>query len=485
MAKKFGKITIIYAVGQILSKLISFILIPLYTNKLGTDGYGQLALADMMYSLIVNVIAFQITAGYTRYYYDYDDEKRKQLKDTAISFAILCSIGFIFVNLVFGKYYSGLILDMDNSYIILLLLTFMASTEQIAYVLMLDFSMKYNAIKVVNYQIMKLVLNLLFVIYYVAYKSAGIVGMYKGYCISNLLILIIIMFMYKIRVHFYINMKMLKKMFVYSVQLVPTNIAAIVLNLADRYVLSILSGIATTGIYSLGTKFGMLIQPLVIEPFKKVFTPYKYEVWKEEDANNKLNQWFIKYNILGFSILFQISIWVKLIIMITSPEEFIKAYTIVPLIAFSYFIYGKGEFYSLGIYVNNKTRYVAYIMAIAGMVNIVLNFTFIPVLGMYGAAIATIISQVISNKLFEKASNSCCDFRYKNNKKVKLLYCYSIALYLVYFFFSTMSKNFELELINVVIINLIWILLLIKFDILKEILDGRKLKKLSFLKRRI
>ena len=471
MAKKFGKITIIYAIGQLLSKAIGFLLIPLYTSKLGTDGYGQLAITDMIYNLLVNIITFQINTGYTRYYYTYSKKDRKKLKDTAITFAIICSVGFLLVNLALGRYYSGIILDIDNSYKILILLIFMSAVEQISYVCMIDFSMQYKAMKIVNYQIMKLIVNLIFVIYYVAYKNMGILGMYKGYCISNMIILIAVVFFYKIRIKIYLDKKMLKEMFVYSIQLVPTNIAYIILNLGDRYILSIINGVTATGIYSLGYKYGMLFQPLVIEPFKKVFTPYKYEISSKENSNNLLNKWFIKYNLIGVCIVFQISILVKFVIMVTSPKEFLEAYKIVPLIVISFFVYGKSEFYNLGIYLTNKTRYVSYIMILSGILNIMLNFLLIPILGMYGAALATIIAYLITNVLFIKISNKCCDIRYKNNKEVKILYAITLIIYIAYFFVSKFTNNLLEELINIIIINLIWAFFIIKYKILNDIIN--------------
>lgn len=73
MGKKVKNAAFIYAFGQILSKSINFIFIPLYTNKLGTYGYGQLALIDMLFSLISVFIILGINSGYIRFYKTYNE----------------------------------------------------------------------------------------------------------------------------------------------------------------------------------------------------------------------------------------------------------------------------------------------------------------------------------------------------------------------------------------------------------------------------
>ncbi|ABG82583.1 putative polysaccharide transporter protein [Clostridium perfringens ATCC 13124] len=456
MGKKVKNAAFIYAFGQILSKSINFIFIPLYTNKLGTYGYGQLALIDMLFSLISVFIILGINSGYIRFYKTYNELEKKRLMNTTLTFSIIFSIVFIIVNMIISQFYINKILSLENLNLIFFLLLIRCATEQIIYLMILEYSMNYEAKIVVKLECFKLILNLTLIVYFVAIVNQGILGMYKGYVISNCIILAFLIFKNINKFKLEIDFKMLKNMLKYSIQLIPSGISAIVLNLADRYILEFFSGLSITGIYSLGYKFGTLIDPLFILPFKKVFTPFKFEIYRDNDANEKLNEWYYKYNIIGIAVVFMISILGKLIIIITSPVEFINAYKIIPLILISYFIYGKSEFYSLGIYISNKTRFDCYIMILSGIINIILNFILIPFAGMYGATIATIISYYLSNILFKIVSKRCCEFRYNLNKNIVKFYVISIILYLSYFILTYNNTNLLMELLLCIFIILIW-----------------------------
>ncbi|GAB6168178.1 oligosaccharide flippase family protein [Clostridium carnis] len=457
MSVKYKKVTVIYAIGQILNKLISFLLVPLYTYKLGTEGFGQLSLVDMIYSLVGIFVILGIGSGYIRYYNEYDKEREK-LKNTAITFALIVMVAIFIINLFLAPFYSHTLLKIDNAYYIMLLIILRASVEQFSYLLLINYSMTFQATKVVKFELIKLVLNLLFVIYYVAFRDQEILGMYKGYVISNFIVLIILLKQYYKKIRFEIDKKMLRKMFKYSVQLLPSGVAAVILNLADRYVLEYFVGLSITGVYSLGYKFGILIDPVFVTPFKKAFTPFKYEVWNKDDANEKLNIWYEKYHILGISIILLIAIFSKSMVMLFSSNDFIDAYKIVPLILISYFIYGKSEFFSLGIYVKNKVYYDPYIMISGGILNIVLNILLIPKLNMYGATLATILSYMFINICFKYLSNKVCEFKFKTTLKIMKCYFISIFIYIIYYFLTINNMLFWKEIALEIIMFILWVI---------------------------
>lgn len=61
------KNTIIYAVGNFGSKILSFLLLPFYTYYLSTDDYGYFDLITTTISLLTPIITFQIYDGLYRY----------------------------------------------------------------------------------------------------------------------------------------------------------------------------------------------------------------------------------------------------------------------------------------------------------------------------------------------------------------------------------------------------------------------------------
>lgn len=71
--QKFIKSTGIYFIGNVLTKVISFFLLPLYTNYIPTDGMGYYEQANAYLNIIVPVICVAIWSAILRFIFDYDD----------------------------------------------------------------------------------------------------------------------------------------------------------------------------------------------------------------------------------------------------------------------------------------------------------------------------------------------------------------------------------------------------------------------------
>ena len=75
--KRFIKTAGTYLAGNVLSKLVSFFLIPLYTNKLTTTDYGDYDVVITMITLLVAVAFFQLWDGMFRFSFDFEDNDDK------------------------------------------------------------------------------------------------------------------------------------------------------------------------------------------------------------------------------------------------------------------------------------------------------------------------------------------------------------------------------------------------------------------------
>jgi len=441
---KLVKLGVIYAVGQILSKLISFILLPIYTKQLGMVGFGQLALVDTVLDFITSFTMIGVYSGYIRFYRDYEEQKVR-LKNTALTFAFLMSALNITLALTLGKFVSRSIFSIDNSYYILVLVVVRSIFTQLVVLLMCDYGLNYKAKINVTLNVVNLFLNLVFTVLLVMVLKRGIAGIYESYILSNIILFIYLMIVMDSKYKFEIDRGMLKDMLKFSAGLIPSGIASTVLTLSDRYFLKGYRNVTETGIYSLGYKFGMLIQPLFVSPFSQIFTPYKFSIWKDSDAEEKFNVMFLKYHVIGCFIMLGICIYSKPMIILLSTPESVVAYKLVPLIVLSYFLYGKSSFYCLGLQIKNKTYYDGLIMLSAGIINIILNIILISKLGMYGAALATVISYIAMNFIYLKFSLPLYPVKYKR-KNISKIYLITLILYCVYYSVSILHIPILLEM---------------------------------------
>ena len=96
--RDLAKNTIIIAIGTICTKLLTFLLLPLYTSILTTEEYGIVDLFMTIVSLAVPIMSLQIEQGVFRFLIDSRKEEKK--KREVISTGILFTVASAFVYLL-------------------------------------------------------------------------------------------------------------------------------------------------------------------------------------------------------------------------------------------------------------------------------------------------------------------------------------------------------------------------------------------------
>ena len=71
---RIGKHTLIYSLGVVLSKAVSFFMLPIYTRFLTPADYGVMELIEMTLDIISIVAGAQIAIGIFRYYHKAQSE---------------------------------------------------------------------------------------------------------------------------------------------------------------------------------------------------------------------------------------------------------------------------------------------------------------------------------------------------------------------------------------------------------------------------
>jgi len=86
----------IYGVGQVLSRLASFLLLPVYTSYLRPRDYGVIAILDVVGNLLGILLALAITAAVNRYHFEEKDEiKQSQVWWTGLTFLVITTMAVI------------------------------------------------------------------------------------------------------------------------------------------------------------------------------------------------------------------------------------------------------------------------------------------------------------------------------------------------------------------------------------------------------
>ena len=323
----------------------------------------------------------------------------------------------LFSSTKYSQYFSILFIDVAFSIVLGILLN----------LLRLHRKSVFYSVAVVS----KLTVNLCLNIYLVAFVKIGIKGILISQLISSIFLFLILLPYLLSNICPKFLLTPLKEMLKYGVPLVLVSLLGILLNFGDRYVLNYFSSLNEVGLYSLGYKISGTINMFFVQPFVLGFFPAIWVITKRPNAKR-----FFAKVLTYFSF---VTLWAVLALALFS-EDFIKvfslnsdywgAYKVIPLICFSYFLYGVVYILNTSFYLSERTVYISALTGLALLTNIAFNFLLIPIWGVMGAAVATVIAYLILTATTYYFAQRFYPINYEVSRLITLLFI-ATAIYFV------------------------------------------------------
>lgn len=217
----------------------------------------------------------------------------------------------------------------------------------------------------------------------------------------------------------------------YGLPLIFSAMAINLLNGSDRYILKYLSSYSELGLYELGYKVAGVLNMFLIIPFGLTLLPMAFKIYKSEGDKVYYSKLKTYVTVLLTWAGFSLSVFAKEVVMLFAQDQsYYPAFSVVPLIALAYVVYGMSMISSLGMYLTGKNQYIAIITILCAGLNIGLNFWLIPQFGMMGAAANTVISFIILDILSNAASAKYYKIPYEYFKLARL-YIAAILFFIV------------------------------------------------------
>ena len=124
-------------------------------------------------------------------------------------------------------------------------------------------------------------------------------------------------------------------------------------------------------------------------------------------------------------------------------EKYWDSTQIIPIIALAYIFHAIYLLQLPGVYLLNKSGWIAWIRGIGATVNIILNFLLIPEYGIMGAASATCLSLILVAVLFYFINKKIFPISYNWNKLRVIL----ITTGLIYFIQYNLKLDFSMKIL--------------------------------------
>lgn len=379
------KNTVIFSIGNFGTKIISFFLVPLYTNILTTREYGTVDLIYTIGMVLVPLLTLNIGESIMRFALDKDADCDK-IMSTGITI------------LIFGAIIGLLILPIANLfenvsdysiYIYLYTLTLAFSQIFLCYLRGKEFLLKYSIGNIIQ----SLTIAIFNIIFLIGMKK-GIEGYLMAYILANVCTGLYGFWAGKVNLvikKYSIDIELSKNMIKYSVVLIPNSFMWWIMNSSDRMMVSAMISVTANGVYAVAYKI-----PTLLSTITTIFNQaWSYSAIREDESEDKE-----EYNNRVYDNLVTIVIVVATgLLMIMKPflsvyvgKEYYAAWHYVPYLIVGFVFMTLGSFIATSYTVHKDSMGFLISGTVGAIINLILNFILIPRMGVSGAAFATCIS---------------------------------------------------------------------------------------------
>ena len=422
--KSLFKQTAIYGLATVLPRMLSFLLVRLYTGILPTGEYGEVSIVLSWMVFFNVVLSYGMETAFFRFY-NSETDKENVIATSTISI-FWSSIIFLFGALIFRGTLASLA-NVEVQYI-----TYAIWILVLDALVIVPFSklranqrpMLYAIIKIGNVAI-NLVLNLFFLLLLPKIAASNpnsfIGNLYVenyeiGYIfVSNLaasLLTLLVLSPNYLSLTRKFDAALWKKMMQYGLPILVAGIAFAVNEHFDKILLGywLPENVAKSevGAYSACYKLG-LFMVLFATAFRLGIEPFFFSHSKNENAPQTYAMITKYFVIFGSLILLGVIVFADVLkFLLLDNKSYWEAMKVVPLIILANFCLGIYNNLSVWYKLTDRTKMGAYISIVGAVLTLVLNYLLIPKFSYYGSAIATIaaygsmmfISYVLGNRYY-------------------------------------------------------------------------------------
>ena len=395
--KNLGKQTLIYGLGHIMARLVTFLLLPLYTHTFTQEEYGAISLAYAFMGFAIILYRYGMDTALMKFSIQSKGVDQKQYTSVIIITQFITSIIFSLILYLLRYDIAEFVLGINRPdwMLSLIIILFLDAFWNLP---MLILRSEEKAITFISFSLVNVTITMALNIYFVVHLNDGVDGVLKANIIaSGLVSLLSLPIIFRITKIKFFKKKILLKVLYFSLPFLPAGIFTMIMELSDRYIIEWLLGTAEVGLYSAGKKMGMLGLTAVMG-FNMGWTPFFLKRGKNKNAKKEFKIiTTIFLGVMGY-VCFLVSLWISELMQFSVfgstliGVEFWDCEPIVSLILLGYFFFGTYVIQLPGVYIKEITGWIPLFRIIGASVLVLSSIIIIPIFGIYGAAIAVVIA---------------------------------------------------------------------------------------------
>ncbi len=467
--KQLSKDTAVYGISTIVGRFLTFLLVPFYTNVFLPSDYGVVSNLYIFIAIFNVVLIYGMDAAFLKFGSDIiiGDEKDNFSTPYLSVFGVAAVLGLVILALKVPIYS---LLDIPSKfYSLIFYVAPILFIDSICVLPFIKLRLERKAKKFALFKTINIIVNVCLNLYLILDLKWGIEAVFFSNLIASAVSFVLVFPSVLKYLKLSINKVLLRRLLKFGLPYLPAGLAAMLIQGIDRPILTHLTDLSTTGLYSANYKLGIFML-LFVNMFQYAWQPFFLQTAKEKEAKNIFSKVLTYFTLAASFILVLVTLFINDFARISIHghtiigSEYLSGLIIVPVILLAYVFNGIYGIFTAGIYIEEKSIYVPIMTAIGAAVNVGFNYWLIPLWGIMGAAFATLASYFIVAVGYFIITQKIYRINYEYSKIAKIF----VSVFIVGVMYYIQLLGSHINLLNEFLMLLFFVILLGIFNIGKE-----------------
>ena len=424
MSSKIARLasdTVVYGISTVVSRFLTFLLTPLFTNYLSKTEIGEVAAIYAMIAFVNILYSLGMEPAFMRFWRKDAGEGNHQVFTTAFSTVAVLSVVVTLATILLATPIASspvLGLGVQGAHLVQIA-ALIPLLDGLVLIPFAQLRMQQRPRTFASLRLLSVVVTFAFTLLFVVGLGwriegalwAGVVGSATTFAVFVPSIL------RTVRSASESTRGLLRQMLSFGLPTVPSNFSSIMVQVADRPIMLMLTSSSVVGMYQ--TNFRLALPMMMfVTVFEYAWKPFYLNHRDDEDARQTFSRVFTAFTAVCGAIFLVTSLFIEYVVQLpfiggrfVNPEYW-DGLTIIPVVMFAYFFNGVFINMAAGLHIEKRTGFFPVATGVAAGVSVAATWLLVPSFGIMGAAWAKVLAYVVSAILLYGFSQKVYPIRY-------------------------------------------------------------------------
>ena len=417
---------LVYGIGASFNGLVSFVLIPFFTNQLTAAEYGRYAIAETVLNLIIVLLGLGMNVAILARYPSVPPRERDEFFGSILTFMLLWTIAFEALFLSMARLFGGDVVPALGMPLFLLIAG-ISTLETVWLLFATLYRAKGAAWRYIGASAVQAGVGLVVTLYLIARRGYRDEGILVGRLIGDITVLATVVLPQLGRYHLTARLAPARELLRIGVPLIPATFASMWILTSPRLFIQWYGNVADVGVFAMSSKIAGVIQLLYIQPFAMAWMVSLFTIFKQPNANRIYARVLTYYVLLGLTLAVMVGLLAQAVVPLLAHQAFPLSSTIVLTVALAQVAAGLMYPLNIGSYVLEQTGKQMPAFVMSGLLITGAGIVMVSLWGALGGAVALLLVYLVQALLLGRMNQKLYRIEFEWVRMFRILCAFGTA----------------------------------------------------------